>query len=112
MLSDAAAAPGVVQVDDAQMQDVLAFCEDFRLVVEKRMCDYPDPGDAFGMAMLAAATFSGMLAGHLIILGAYPDTREQHRRLFDMLMTNFPTGIRLGKLHAERQIAVLEGSMN
>lgn len=99
-------------VDDQQMTNVLAFCEDFRIIVERRMSQYPDPGEAFGMAMLAAATFSGMLAGHLIVLGAYQDTREQHQQLFQMLMTNFPTGVRLGKLHAERQIAILEGSMN
>lgn len=102
----------VRSVDDQQMNNVIAFCEDFRLVVERRMPEYPDPGEAFGMAMLAAATFSGMLAGHLIVLGAYQDTREQHQQLLQMLMTNFPTGVRLGKFHAERQIAILEGSMS
>ena len=105
-------ASGVTLVDDQQMENILAFCEDFRLVVERRMAEYPDPGEAFGMAMLAATTFSGMLAGHLFVLGAYQDTREQQQGFVQMMMTNFPTGVRLGKLHAEKQIAILEGSIN
>lgn len=102
----------VKPVEGDQMQRVLAFCDEYRQVVEAGMADFPDPADAFGNAMIAAATFARMLAGHLIALGAYADTPEQMRGFARMLETNFSTGVALGKLHAMKQIAILEGSVN
>lgn len=102
----------VKQVAGDQMEQVLALCDVFRQVIEQKMHEFPDAGEAFGNGMIAAVTFAGMLAGHLIVLGAYSDTREQHAMFAQMLQTNFPTGIRLGKLHAMQQIAILEGKPN
>lgn len=102
----------VKHVEGDQMEQVLALCDVFRQVIEQKMTEFPDAGEALGNGMIAAVTFAGMLAGHLIVLGAYSDTREQHAMFAQMLQTNFPTGIRLGKLHAMQQIAILEGKPN
>lgn len=102
----------VNQFDEAHMEQVLSLCDEFRQVIERRMPDFPNPSDAFGVGMAAAATFSGMLAGHLTVLGCYPETPEQQRLFAQMLMTNFPQGLQLGKIHAAQQIAILEGQVN
>lgn len=102
----------MARVDEAQMQLSFELCEEFRKAMFARAAEADDPRDLIAIAMTAGIMFAGMQAGHLIAMGDYVESPELNRQLSQMLETNFPLGIHFGKLHAERQIAVLEGVVN
>ncbi|BBB13624.1 hypothetical protein [Sphingopyxis sp. FD7] len=102
----------MVRVDEAQMQLSFELCDEFRKTIFARIGEADDPRDLIAIGMTAAIMFAGMQAGHLIAMGDYVESPELNQQLSQMLETNFPLGIHFGKLHAERQIAALEGEMN
>lgn len=101
-----------VQVDEAQMALSLELCDAFRQAIFARIGEADDPRDLIAIGMSAGIMFAGMQAGHLIAMGDYVESPELNQQMSHMLETNFPIGIRFGKLHAMQQIAALEGRMN
>ncbi|ALC13804.1 IST1 family protein [Sphingopyxis sp. 113P3] len=102
---------GTRRSDADQMRAVLEFCDQFRETVMARFPEFEDPREAFNMAMVAGVMFAGMQAGHLIAMGDCPETREFYDQTSVMVETNFALGIRFGKVHAEREIAKLQGGL-
>lgn len=95
-----------------QLQLCMELCDEFRKAMFARINDVADPRDLIALAMSAGVMFAGMQAGHLIAMGDYVESPELNQQLSTMLETNFPQGVHLGKLHAVRQLAALEGSIN
>lgn len=101
-----------VQVDEAQLQLSFELCDEFRKAIFARIGEADDPRDLIAIGITAGIMFAGMQAGHLIAMGDYVESPELNQQLSRMLETNFPVGIHFGKLHAMKQIAALEGTMN
>lgn len=102
----------MVQVDEAQMQLSFELCDEFRKAIFARIGEADDPRDLIAIGMSAGVMFAGMQAGHLIAMGDYVESPELNQQLSQMLETNFPLGVHFGKLHAVRQMAALETSLN
>jgi len=103
--------PPPVQISDPHMEAMMQMCERFRAAMHDAVGEFEDPRDAIAVAMTAGIVFAGMQAGSLIAMGDYQETAEQYAQFNLMLETNFPCGIRFGKLHAARTMAKM-GSMN
>ncbi len=111
-MADTPEVENLVQVDEAQMRLSFELCEEFRKAIFARIGESDDPRDLIAIGMSAGVMFAGMQAGHLIAMGDYVESPELNQQLSQMLETNFPLGVRFGKLHAARQIAALEKAMN
>lgn len=111
-MADTPEVENMVQDDEAQMQLSFELCDEFRKAIFARIGEADDPRDLIAIGMTAGIMFAGMQAGHLIAMGDYVESPELNAQLSQMLENNFPLGIHFGKLHAERQLAALEGVIN
>lgn len=85
---------------DAQFDQVVDLAEFLRMNFVVAMPEEAGTPEGQSLAMTAAAVFSGILSGGLIIAGVVSE--QDKRRAVDAAARNFRTGIDIGKRRALR----------